>query len=102
MLKTVIQIIKEGVHANARKESSCVLKVMRRRKSLKVEDGVLYRQIQGKDRDVLPQHFVDKVLNMAHSEMGHQGRYTQSFTMVEWLVTVITTLLYSATSSIVS
>ena len=42
MLKTVIQIIKEGVHVNARKESSHVFKVMRRRNSLKVEDGVLY------------------------------------------------------------
>ena len=57
----------------ARKESSHVLKIMRTRSSLKVEDGALCRQIQGKDRVVLPLHFVDNLLNMAHSEMGHQG-----------------------------
>ena len=49
VLKTVIQIIKESVHVNASKESSHVLKVMRRQSSLKVEDGVLYQQIQRKD-----------------------------------------------------
>ena len=49
VLKRVIQIIKDGVHVNARKEGSHVLKMMRRQSLLvlKVKDRVLYWRIQG-------------------------------------------------------
>jgi transposase InsO family protein len=74
VLSKVSHIVSSGVHVSAKKESNSVLQLLRQRKLLQVEDGILYRISQGKKQVVLPQHFVNKVLGMAHTEMGHQGR----------------------------
>ena len=74
VVSKVIAIISSGTHVNAKKENPPVLRLLRQRKALQIIDNVLYRVTEGKKQIVLPHHFIDKVLTMAHSDMGHQGR----------------------------
>ena len=74
VISRVIQIVSSGEHVTAKKESRKVLALLRMRKSLCVEKGVLYRMVKGKKLHVLPSRLVSKVLHMAHADMGHQGR----------------------------
>ena len=74
VIRRVVKVIEDGEHVRSKSESSKVLALLRKRSSLQVEKGVLYRMIDGKKRVVVPHHLVDKVLSMAHSDLGHQGR----------------------------
>ena len=74
VIQRVVRILDDGIHVNAKKESRKVVMMLRKRSSLKVNDGVLYRVVEGKDIVVLPQHLIDKILSMSYSDLGHQGR----------------------------
>lgn len=74
VVRRVVRIIGDDLHVNSKRENAKVLVMLRKRSSLQVKNGILYRVIAGESIMVLPKHLVDKVLAMAHSDMGHQGR----------------------------
>ena len=74
ILQRARNIIVTGTHVNASKENPAVIRLLRRRKHLKMEDDILIRKCYGKHQVVLPSHLVDRILEMTHTDMGHQGR----------------------------
>lgn len=75
VLRRVIEIVSSGKHVNSSRESHGVKRVLRQRKKLCVDKSVLYRKLKcGKKQLMLPSHYVERVLKMTHSDMGHQGR----------------------------
>ena len=67
-------IIVTRTHVNSSRENPAVVRLLRRRKHLKMEDNILIRECNGNHQVVLPSHLVDRILLMTHTDMGHQGR----------------------------
>ncbi len=81
-ISRVRDIIVEDQHVNPRKEEKGVLRMLRKRSSLQVDGGILYRIVGGKRKVMVPKHLISKILKMAHDDMGHQGR-DRTFSLIE-------------------
>ena len=74
VIKRAVEILQEDAHVNPKRENAELLQLLKKRSSMCVQDGVLYRVIEGRKIVVVPSHLRSKVLGMAHTDMGHQGR----------------------------
>ena len=73
-IRRVINILLSGLHVNPSQEKSSVVLLLRHRRRLSIIDGILYRVTTDKKQIILPAHMKEKILQMTHTDMGHQGR----------------------------
>jgi len=73
--RRVLEILQRCLHTKVNEEQAEVKQILRKRKQLCLEDGILYRKASDKVlRIFVPSHLRKKILTMCHEEMGHQGR----------------------------
>ena len=69
------KIVEGLVVLDERRELPAIKRWMKESGKLQLKDGILYRQPQGRPRQILlPSHVIGLVLNRCHGDMGHQGR----------------------------
>jgi transposase InsO family protein/dUTPase len=72
--KRVKTILMNGSHVTSKKEDINVIRLLRRRKQLEVNQSILYRTSGQERKVVVPSHLQKKLISMCHDDMGHQGR----------------------------
>jgi transposase InsO family protein/dUTPase len=78
------EILQGNMKVRGNTEEAGVKQILRKRRQIHIEDGILYRKTtQSAPRILVPSHLRTKILTMCHEDMGHQGRDRTSSILTE-------------------